>query len=74
MTQKQTLAAIRSLGLSATMTEHKEIRVTFPLDSFEGARSHRINKAEQIAYYATDRQDALQTAQFMAARLPLKVR
>lgn len=54
MNVKQTRAAIRALGLSATRTDG-EWRVAFSFDN------------EATAYYTTDNDDALRTAAAMAA-------
>lgn len=57
MTQNQTLAAIRALGLTARVTDG-EYRVTH--------RGVTPERAEAVAYYTTDRVDALGTARAMA--------
>ena len=82
-TQAQTLRAIRALGLTANV-RNREYRITFPIDSClnlliraDAASATVANarrKAEAIAYYTNDRQDAIDTARFMSNRLPLKVR
>ena len=83
LTQRQTIAAIRALGLTVSIRD-REYRITFRspvIAEYCAALLGRIPshvevsaKAEDIAYYTDDRQDALVTARFMAARLPLKVR
>lgn len=53
MTQRQTMDAIRALGLSVRRTEHGEYRVNFK------------SGTEGTAYYTTDAEDALGTARAM---------
>ena len=56
MTQAETLRAIRHLGLLVRVRDG-EFRVTFPGLSVE--------RAEAVAYYTEDREDALGTARAM---------
>lgn len=60
MTRKQTLAAIREMGLSVTFTEWGEYRVTFKRDEMPDA-----GKREAVAYYSPDGEDAVGGADHM---------
>lgn len=70
MTQTQLFAHVRKLGLSIRRTGFgPEIRISpKPQACPDGT------KREALAYYTDDRDDALATARFMAARLPIAVR
>ena len=65
-TQAETFRAIRALGLTAGLRDG-EWRVSYPLWAVGKVQ------AEAIAYYTNDRQDAIETARFMATRLPGRV-
>lgn len=54
--QKQTLKAIRQLGMSVSIRDG-EYRITYPGLSRD--------RAEAVAYYTSDRHDALNTARAM---------
>jgi hypothetical protein len=61
MANRRTLEAIKRFPLiAATITEDEEYRIT--LRSLKGA------KAEAVAYYASDDEDAIGTAQDMSLR------
>lgn len=63
LTQKELFAAVRALGMVCTYDRDAgEYRVTFRAD----AMPSRV-KRENVAYYATDREDALATAKAMLA-------
>lgn len=64
MTQKEMLQRVRALGLCASV-RGGEIRVA---PFFGNGRAHR-ERAEAIAYYTEDRDDAVMTAGDMARRL-----
>lgn len=57
MTVKQTIKAIRALGLTCTRTTHGEYRINLLMSN---------GGTEDTAYYTDDADDALGTAQFMA--------
>lgn len=59
MTQTETIKAIRAMGLTCTVRD-REYRITFPGLSRD--------RAEAIAYYTDDRQDAVITARVMIER------
>lgn len=71
MTQKETLAAIRALGLKASYDrETREYRVTLnfgPLPGGRGAQEHMRRREEACASYQVGGADALATARDMAA-------
>lgn len=61
MTRKQTLAAIRELGLAVTFdADWGEYRVTFRRDEMPDAE-----RREAVAYYSPDSDDALGGAHHM---------
>lgn len=71
MTQKQTLAAIRALGLVARFDpETREYRVAHPLSVWanQGFPAwEQRTRQEAESYYTNDADDALATARRMAA-------
>lgn len=71
MTRKETLAAIRELGLAASYdAASREYRVapSFTLAGGRGFQAQQREEQERAAYYTDDKADALDTARAMAAR------
>lgn len=76
MTQRQTLAAIRALGLGADINGGV-ITVATGFNPVCYVRRHNgiaRNTRGNLVYRTRNRQDALQTAHFIATRLPVVCR
>lgn len=73
MTRKQTLDAIRALGLVASYDgDSEEYRVAYSYGFLAGGRTEQQRQKdwqERSAYYTDDKDDALGTAKHMAANM-----
>ena len=66
MTQRETINAIKALGLIVRYSsEFSEWRVTIPAP-FGMSHNDAMNYQENVAYYTDDAEDTLHTAQYMA--------